>query len=108
MNNKETLILVQAPQAYQPHRWVPVAVSILAFAAFLAFILPNAKASEDLGMVQVFEPDEAALFPTIAAMASPKSDSLTFIKQFIHCFWSEPMRYMSEIMIFLLRQWEKY
>ncbi|HOE35217.1 MAG: hypothetical protein GX415_05055 [Chloroflexi bacterium] len=83
MNNKETLILVQAPQAYQPHRWVPVAVSILAFAAFLAFILPNAKASEDLGMVQVFEPDEAALFPTIAAMASPKSDSLTFIKQFI-------------------------
>lgn len=34
-------------------------------------------------MVQVFEPDEAALFPTIADMARQKSDMVTFLKQFI-------------------------
>lgn len=34
-------------------------------------------------MVQVFEPDEAAVFPTIDNMAQPKDDFVTFIKQFI-------------------------
>jgi len=34
-------------------------------------------------MVQVFEPDEAALFPTIVNMARPKNDIVTFFKQFI-------------------------
>ena len=56
---------------------------ILALVTFFIFIIPNAKASEDLGMVQVFEPDEAALFPTITNMALPKGDIVTFIKKFI-------------------------
>jgi len=62
---------------------IQILVFILALVTFFIFIIPNAKASEDLGMVQVFEPDEAALFPTIANMARPKSDIVTFIKKFI-------------------------
>lgn len=64
-------------------RNIQAIVIILAVVTFFIFIIPNAKASEDLGMVQVFEPDEAALFPTIANMASPKGDTVTFIKKFI-------------------------
>jgi len=64
-------------------RTVQFIIFVLAIAAFVIFAIPNGKASENLGMVQVFEPDESALFPVIANMAQPKGDLVLFIKQFI-------------------------
>jgi len=56
---------------------------ILAIVSFFLFAIPNAKASENLAMIQIFEPDEAALYPVISEMARPKGDLITFLKQFI-------------------------
>lgn len=55
----------------------------LAIVSFFLFAIPNAKASENLAMIQIFEPDEAALYPVISEMARPKGDLITFLKQFI-------------------------
>ncbi len=62
---------------------IRILLLILAIAAFFLFAIPNAKASDDLAMVQVFEPDESALFPVIMNMARPKGDFVIFVKQFI-------------------------
>jgi hypothetical protein len=71
----------QGPDTKQ--RNVRILLLILAITAFALFAIPNAKASDNLAMVQVFEPDESALFPVIANMAQPKGDFVTFVKQFI-------------------------
>ena len=73
----------QISQEVGPRRGVRVLLFLLAVASFVLFSIPNAKASEDLAMVQVFEPDESALYPVIAEMARPKSGIVTFIKQFV-------------------------
>ena len=77
-------------QAQQPYtladskrQSVWILIIILTIAAFALFAIPNANASDNLAMVQVFEPDESALFPVIANMAKPKGDLVTFVKQFI-------------------------
>ena len=73
----------QISQEVGARRGVRVLLFLLAVASFVLFSIPNAKASEDLAMVQVFEPDESAEFPTISNMAKPKGDFVTFVKQFI-------------------------
>jgi hypothetical protein len=40
----------------------------MAAAAFILFALPNAVASENVSMVQIFSPDEAAPLPYIFKM----------------------------------------
>jgi len=77
-------------QAQQPYtladskrQSVWILIIILTITAFALFAIPNANASDNLAMVQVFEPDESALFPVIANMAKPKGDLVTFVKQFI-------------------------
>ena len=56
---------------------------IFCLLAFMGFAIPNSKASEDLSMVRVFEPDEAALFPVLQRMLAPRDGLLNSIKGFI-------------------------
>jgi hypothetical protein len=46
---------------------------LMAMAYFAIFSLPNAVASQNLSMVQMFQPDEAAPLPYIFQMIAPVS-----------------------------------
>ncbi|MBX3046195.1 MAG: hypothetical protein KF698_04295 [Anaerolineales bacterium] len=60
----------------QPNRLYFTAVlALLSVALFAALWLPNATASQDLGMVLAFEPDEVIPFPYLQDMLQPR-DSL--------------------------------
>jgi hypothetical protein len=56
---------------------------IMAVAAFIILALPNAVASKDLSMVQIFQPDEAAPLPYIFRMISPTPTLNLALRQFI-------------------------
>jgi hypothetical protein len=47
------------------------------------FIFPNSKGSDDISMVQMFEPDEAVLIPYIFRMIEPAQNLYQFIHHFI-------------------------
>ncbi len=54
----------------QRHRWFLLTL-LIAAAAFCLFALPNARASENLSMVLMFEPDEAGPLPYMLHMIAP-------------------------------------
>ena len=45
---------------------------VLSIAALAVFSVPNSKASENLAMVTMFEPDESAMIPIVKRMVSPQ------------------------------------
>lgn len=57
-----------------------VIVSIL---AFVIYAIPNSKGSEDMGMITMFEPDEATMLPYVYKMISPQPDLLHTIGRFL-------------------------
>lgn len=60
--------------------WASILICAL---IFFLFMIPNSKASQNLSMVGVFEPDEAALFPVLERMLHPKADPLQSVKSFV-------------------------
>jgi hypothetical protein len=56
---------------------------LMATVAFLIFALPNAVASKDLSMVQIFQPDEAAPLPYVFSMIAPAPTLNLALRHFI-------------------------
>ena len=55
----------------------------MAAAAFVLFALPNAVASQNLSMVQIFQPDEAAPLPYIFRMIAPAPSLNLALRHFV-------------------------
>jgi len=56
---------------------------VMAAVAFILAAIPNAVASKDLSMVQIFQPDEAAPLPYIFRMIAPASTLNLALRHFI-------------------------
>lgn len=56
---------------------------LMAALVFALFILPNAVASQNLAMVQMFQPDEAAPLPSVFHMIAPASSLNQALRSFI-------------------------
>jgi hypothetical protein len=56
---------------------------LMAAAAFILFAWPNAVASQDLSMVQMFQPDEAAPLPYIFDMIAPANSLNQALRSFV-------------------------
>ena len=55
----------------------------MAAVAFVLFALPNAVASQNLSMVQIFQPDEAAPLPYVLQMIAPSPTLNLALRHFI-------------------------
>lgn len=67
-------------QSGRAYFWVVFALSV---SAFLLFAIPNSRASSNLEMVQVFEPDEAMPLPYLLRMIAPAETIDRAIRQFV-------------------------
>jgi 4-amino-4-deoxy-L-arabinose transferase-like glycosyltransferase len=63
--------------------WILLVLIGLSVIAFLLFTIPNSKASEDLAMVSMFEPDEGVMIPVIQQMVAPRENTRSFVYHFI-------------------------
>ncbi len=63
--------------------WILLTLIALAVIVFLLFTIPNSKASVDLAMVSMFEPDEGVMIPVIQQMTAPKEGIRAFVYHFI-------------------------
>ena len=62
---------------------VVLTLALLSLAAFILFAIPNSKGSENLAMVTMFEPDEAAMIPIVQRMTGEYPDFLHTVYRFI-------------------------
>jgi hypothetical protein len=60
-----------------------VLLLFMAGAAFIIFALPNAVASQNLAMVQIFSPDETAPLPYIFRMIAPAPTLNLALRHFV-------------------------
>jgi hypothetical protein len=67
----------------KPTKWIRISVILISIAFFVLFSIPNAKASENIAMVSMFEPDEGVIVPVIVRMTSPKDT----IREYLHHFF---------------------
>ncbi|MHB0924072.1 MAG: glycosyltransferase family 87 protein [Bellilinea sp.] len=80
---------------------------LMAAAAFTIYIFPNATASDNLAMVQMFEPDEAAPLPTIFRMIAPADTIDRALRNFVfyeYYFYGFPYFALSALLVLPL-QW---
>lgn len=63
--------------------FIVVILIILLICGLVFYSLPNSKASENLAMVTMFEPDEGAMVPVIKRMVAPYPDLVHTIYRFI-------------------------
>jgi hypothetical protein len=78
----------------------------IALTYFVLLVFPNMVASDDLAMVRVFEPDEAAQLPPVLGMLAPADSPITAIRNFIlygYYFYGFPFFATSAIAILPLR-----
>ncbi|MCX6053985.1 MAG: hypothetical protein NTZ74_03550 [Chloroflexi bacterium] len=85
---------------------IPILVFIFLI-AFFVFSIPNSKGSDNLAMVQMFEPDEGVCLPVVQNMIIPKSDFFTFLWKFVfYDFYSYGFPYFATSAVVLLPlQW---
>ncbi len=79
----------------------------MAAVAFIIFALPNAVASNDLAMVQIFQPDEAVPLPYIFRMIAPTTSLNLALRHFIfydYYYYGFPFFAASGLLLFPL-QW---
>lgn len=68
---------------------IVLTIVIISIAALVFFSIPNSKASENLAMVTMFEPDESSMFPIIKQMVGPQPDlKHTIYRFFAYGFYS--------------------
>ncbi|MDK2981386.1 MAG: hypothetical protein PWQ55_1733 [Chloroflexota bacterium] len=78
----------------------------IALAYFVLLLFPNMVASDDLAMVRVFEPDEAAQLPPVLGMLAPAESPVQAARNFIlygYYFYGFPFFASSAIAIFPLK-----
>ncbi len=84
-----------------------VLLLFMAVAAFIIFSLPNAVASENISMVQIFSPDEAVPLPYIFKMIAPAPSLNLALRHFIfydYYFYGFPFFAASALLVLPL-QW---
>ena len=52
-------------------KWVIYSLALISLLSFFIYSIPNSKASKNMAMVTMFEPDESAMVPIIRRMAGP-------------------------------------
>jgi len=62
---------------------VHILLALISVLYFAAACLPNSVGSEDLAMVNMLEPDEAANYYVIERMTSPKPNLQVFLQYFV-------------------------
>jgi hypothetical protein len=63
-------------------KWVKVTLVIITIVIFFIFLIPNSRASENIAMVSMFEPDEGIMIPVIQKMLEPKGNFKYFLIKF--------------------------
>lgn len=84
-----------------------VVLILMAIAFFAIFYFPNKVASENLSMIQMFEPDEAAPLPVIFRMIAPAENLDKALRQFVfyeYYFYGFPHFGLSALIVLPL-QW---
>jgi len=64
-------------------KWVKVTLIIITIVIFFIFLIPNSRASENIAMVSMFEPDEGIMIPVIRRMLEPKGNFKYFLIHFV-------------------------
>jgi hypothetical protein len=88
-------------------KWIFALCFLMAAVAFLIFALPNAVASKNLSMVQIFQPDEAAPLPYVFSMIAPAPTLNLALRHFIfydYYFYGFPFFALSALLLLPL-QW---
>ena len=87
-------------------RWI---IAVLIFISVIVFILmglPNSVASQNLAMVQMFEPDEGVLLPYVMDMIAPAPDLEQSLRNFIfyeYYFYGFPFFGLSALVLLPLK-----
>ncbi len=79
---------------------------VISAAVFILFGLPNAVASKNLAMVQIFQPDESAPLPYIFQMIAPAASFNQAVRQFIfynYYFYGFPFFAASAVVLLPLK-----
>jgi len=79
---------------------------LIAIIAFGLFVPPNAVGSRNLAMVQMFQPDEAAVFPSVVNMITPASNLYQALHSFVfygYYFYGFPYFATSAVVLLPLR-----
>lgn len=58
--------------------WIRISLIAISIIFFIILAIPNAKASENIAMVSMFEPDEGIMIPVIKSMTALKNQSKIF------------------------------
>jgi hypothetical protein len=88
-------------------KWIFALLLFMALAYFGVFALPNAVASQNLSIVQMFQPDEAAPLPYIFQMIAPVSTLNLALRHFVfydYYYYGFPYFALSALVILPL-QW---
>jgi hypothetical protein len=79
---------------------------LMAVAVFVIFIFPNARATENLAMVQMFQPDEAAPLPYVFKMIAPAESLEKALRAFVfydYYYYGFPFFSLSALTLLPLR-----
>ena len=88
-------------------KWILITLILISVAFFVILLIPNAKASENIAMVSMFEPDEGIMVPVIQKMIAPKESLKHFIYYFAayeYYYYGFPFFALSAIPAFFI-QW---
>ncbi|MBW6467101.1 MAG: hypothetical protein K0B06_11400 [Brevefilum sp.] len=91
----------------KPTKWIWISVILISVAFFVLISIPNAKASENIAMVSMFEPDEGIMIPVIRRMITPKESPKHTVLYFIiyrYYFYGFPF-FASSALAILPLQW---
>jgi hypothetical protein len=83
-----------------------VLLLLISIVVFGLFIPPNAVASKNLAMVQIFQPDEAAVFPSVINMIAPAGSLYQALHSFVfygYYFYGFPYFALSAVVLLPLR-----
>ena len=88
----------------KPIKRILILISVV---VFILYCFPNATGSDNLAMVRIFEPDEAAVIPVLQNMVTPKGNLADSLKGFIfyeYYFYGFPFFGLSALLL-LPFQW---
>lgn len=87
-------------------RIISIITIVIALLVFFASILPNSRASENIAMVQVFQPDESAPLPYLFNMIAPADSISQSLRNFIfykYYFYGFPYFGISALLLLPLK-----
>lgn len=92
---------------YKNRKWVIFSLALLSLIAFIICAIPNSKASENLAMVTMFEPDEAAMTWIPMRMVSPQPNLVHTIYRlvaygFYHYGWAH---FLPSALVYKILTW---